>query len=103
MNPMPVPRSLIALTAALMASACATNAAQPPKTEKPASPCEAERVQYLVGRVITDRTAAAAKRGAHAEQLRIIRPGTAVTMDFRSDRLNIYVGPDKAIIRIHCG
>jgi hypothetical protein len=103
MNAMPVPRLLIALTAALMAGACAIDGAQPPETAKPVTTCQAERVQYLVGRMITDRTAAAAKRGAHTEQLRIILPDTAVTMDFRPDRLNIDVRQDKVILRIHCG
>ena len=34
---------------------------------------------------------------------RIIEPDSAVTMEFRSDRLNIYVGRDGRVDRVSCG
>lgn len=35
--------------------------------------------------------------------VRIIRPGMAVTMDFRPDRLNIGIGESGRIERVYCG
>lgn len=36
-------------------------------------------------------------------QVRVIRPGDAVTMDFRPERLNFDIGEDGRIRRIYCG
>ncbi|MDD7970373.1 I78 family peptidase inhibitor [Roseinatronobacter alkalisoli] len=38
-----------------------------------------------------------------AEATRVIAPGTAVTMDFRPDRLNVEHDADLIITRIYCG
>ena len=40
---------------------------------------------------------------AAAGQVRTIRPGDAVTMDFRPDRLNLEIGEDGRITRFRCG
>jgi hypothetical protein len=36
-------------------------------------------------------------------RIRVIRPSDAVTMDFRADRLNIEIGANGRIERLHCG
>lgn len=38
-----------------------------------------------------------------AESLRVIRPGTMITMDARMDRLNVYLDEDEIITRVRCG
>lgn len=35
--------------------------------------------------------------------VRVIRPGMAVTMDYRPDRINFEIGQDGRIVRIYCG
>ena len=35
--------------------------------------------------------------------VRVIKPGQAVTMDYRGDRLNVEVDAHNAIVRITCG
>lgn len=41
--------------------------------------------------------------GEGVATIRIIRPGTAVTKDFRPDRLNIDVNEEEIVTRIYCG
>ena len=38
-----------------------------------------------------------------ARTVRVIRPGDAVTMDYRQDRLNIELDADGKIVRFNCG
>ena len=65
--------------------------------------CNAGAAQGVVGREARPRVIQNAKRRAGARDVRVIRPGQAVTMDFRSDRLNIEVDHRNAIRRVHCG
>jgi hypothetical protein len=37
-----------------------------------------------------------------AQPVRILRPGMAVTMDYRPDRLNIEIDAQEKIARVHC-
>ena len=57
----------------------------------------------LLDRVADAPTIAFAQREAHAATVRVIRPGMAVTMDYRGDRLNIVVDRNGRIVRAHCG
>lgn len=83
----------------LMLSACMT----PPATPPSASACNAGAVQSFVGRAATDDVVNAARSTAGAKLLRVIKPGQAVTMDFRAERLNLYLDNAGAIERVSCG
>jgi phage terminase large subunit-like protein len=87
-------QKIIAL-GALFLSAC-TSAGTPP-AEPGSDACGASGYQSLVG---TPLAAAALPADLDA---RIIRPGMAVTMDFRADRLNIEVNEAGEIVRVYCG
>lgn len=65
--------------------------------------CNAGAVQGFVGREARPGIVDRAKRRAGARNVRVIRPGQAVTMDFRSDRLNLEVDNRNTIRRAHCG
>ena len=65
--------------------------------------CNAGIVQGAVGRDARPRVIQNVKRRAGARDVRVIRPGQAVTMDFRSDRLNVEVDHRNMIRRLHCG
>lgn len=64
-----------------------------PGTEAPE--CGAEALQSRVGTPVAQYE--------FADGTRIIPPGTAVTMDYRSDRLNVETDDDGVITRIYCG
>ncbi len=91
----------IAAAALLTTVACATtNDAAAPESVRH---CNAEPVQNLIGRAPSSEVGADAVTRSNSYTLRWIRPGDAVTMDFREDRLNISIGEDGRIERINCG
>lgn len=60
--------------------------------------CGASDLQYLVGqrgRVLQGMR--------FSQDLRVIQPGTAVTMDYRADRLNIRISDRDVIVEVACG
>lgn len=65
--------------------------------------CNAGAVQAFVGREARPGIVQRAKRRAGARDVRVTRPGQPVTMDFRSDRLNIEVDHRNNIRRVNCG
>ena len=87
---------------ALAAVACAPTDA-PGGTDPIAGPCDAARLGGLVGQPFTDRLRADALRRSGARTTRVIRPGDVVTMDYRSDRLNINLTARNRVERFSCG
>lgn len=76
--------------------------ALPPNQANP--DCWADDAANFVGKPATDATVAAAKRAAGAKgDLRVIKPGQPVTLDFRQDRLNVEVDDQNVIVKISCG
>lgn len=92
----------LAILAALAVAACAP--AQAPGGAGPvAGQCDAARLGTLVGRAFTDSLRAEALRRSGARTARVIRPGDAVTMDYRADRLNIHLTARDRVERFACG
>lgn len=60
--------------------------------------CGADELQGLVG-----QPAAVLETMRFGQEVRIIRPGMAVTMDHRDDRLNIEIDGAERISRVRCG
>lgn len=65
--------------------------------------CNAGAAQGVVGRDARPGVVQRAKKRARARTVRVIRPGQAVTMDFRSDRLNVEVDNRNRIRAVRCG
>lgn len=93
---------MITIPLALLTLGCAP-AAQPAPADPLAGPCDASRLTSLVGRPYSEALAADAQRRSGARAVRRIRPGDAVTMDFRGDRLNIHLGNGDRVDRFDCG
>lgn len=64
----------------------------------PPGACGAPDLQDLVG-----RPASILHTMKFGTETRIIRPGMAVTMDYREDRLNIEIDAAEMISRVNCG
>ena len=98
-------RTLLA-GATLMTLGCA---AVPPPGADGAAPvqgagiCDASKAQALVGRQRGAPLGSEALRLTRARDLRWIRPGDVVTMDFREDRLNIHVDAQGRVTQLRCG
>lgn len=65
--------------------------------------CSTARLGNLVGQQATQTLGAETVRASNARTLRWIRPGMAVTMDYRTDRLNIHLDNQNRITRVNCG
>lgn len=65
--------------------------------------CKAEATLGLVWRTATQELAADALKLSGARVVRWLRPNTAVTMEFRPDRLNITLDDKNIVERINCG
>jgi len=79
--------------------ACATTTPD----SAPSDGCGVERLGGLVGRARTGEREAEALRLSNARQLRWIRPGDVVTMDYSPQRLNVYLDGTGRIERFTCG
>ena len=78
-------------------AACATT----PETGR--GLCNAVPVQSFVGAIGTAQLGRQAMTRAGAKMLRFIPPNSAVTMDYRSDRLNVRLDARNFVTGLDCG
>lgn len=107
---------IVAPVAALLA-ACAVN---PPPTSAgtlkggppqptpvhgvtPGHKCEATGTERFIGQRGTSATGTAIKRATKAAVLRWSPPNTFLTMDYREDRVTVWLDGNKKITKIRCG
>jgi hypothetical protein len=96
-------RKIILFAPALL-SACSTAPAQPVvHGETPGHTCQDQGTDAFIGKPGTRANGSAIKRVTNAAVLRWAPPGVMLTMDFRADRVTVWLGPDKRITKIHCG
>lgn len=94
-------RRIVLLALAGAAAGCA-----PQKKAEPLPAmveCDANRVQDLKGKLRSSAVEADALARSGAKRVRWIEPGSAVTMDFRVDRLNLHVDKAGTITDARCG
>lgn len=89
--------------ALLALAACAQTPA--PATADPATgaQCDARPVQDRIGRVGDAATIESVKAASGARTVRRYESGSALTMDFRADRLNVEVDAGGKIVKLSCG
>ena len=96
------PAPAIAPALAFALSACATTA-QEPQVRELSGECSASGVQDRIGQRATAELGGLLLRETSARVLRWVPPRTAVTMDFRADRLTVSYDDNMVIERISCG
>lgn len=97
-----VPRLLLPVIVLLLSvGACATM--PPPPGPPSAGLCNAQGAIAAIGRAPTADVVERARVDSGSASVRVIRPGDAVTMDFRGDRLNLNVNARDAIDGVKCG
>lgn len=74
-----------------------------PPAPVPGVACNASKVKALVGQSRSDLIEAEAIRLTGANMVRWIMPGSAVTKDFRIDRLNLNLDDSGKILSGGCG
>lgn len=65
--------------------------------------CDTSNLAALVGKPFSAALEAEAKKQSGLTTVRVIRPGMAVTMDFRPDRLNIDLDEKNVVTGFRCG
>ena len=95
------PALLPVIVLLLSMAACATIPPQDPPMA--AAQCNAQGARWAVGREPSADVVERARIESGSATVRVIRPGDAVTMDFRGDRLNLNVNARNAIDAVKCG
>jgi hypothetical protein len=96
-------RSALLLAPALLV-ACSTAPAEPVvHGETPGHTCTAEGTDQFVGQTRSDKVGSEIKRVSNAAVLRWAPPGIMLTMDYRADRVTVWLDPSGKITKIHCG
>ena len=97
-------KTVLALSTLSALAACA--AAAPPPEDPPVREfprqCDSEAGQRFVGMKATAEIGAEMLAATGARTLRWVPPRTAVTMDFRSDRLTVSYDDDQMITQVSC-
>lgn len=93
-------RNWLMLPAALLA-ACSTVTAE--GSDSLDGKCNAEGLPEFTGQPATEQNGAAILRESGADILRWIPHGSAVTMDFRSNRVNVKLSPQNQVEEVTCG
>lgn len=92
---------LLTIAALLPLMACTATAK--PEEVSDLIGCGETRVADLVGKPWTEAMRAPTLKRTGARTIRVIAPGDAVTMDYRTDRLNIETDAAGRVVRIKCG
>lgn len=93
-------RNLAILSAVSLLAACTTTSEA---SRQPADLCGADKAKSSIGQSYTVEIGARLQDVSGAKSMRVIRPGQAVTMDYRPDRLNVELDETDRISRISCG
>jgi hypothetical protein len=105
-------RKIVLLAPALL-TACAANA-PPQDSPGPSQPtpihgvtpghkCRITGTSQFIGKPGNSETGAAIKRVTRAAVLRWAPPGYMLTMDYREDRVTVYLGENRKVTKINCG
>ena len=84
-------------------AACATPPAVVPAPAPGTLACVAEAGAWAVGKPVSDDLVAQVISDTHSRTARVVRPGEAVTMDFRGDRVNLMLDLHDKVDRVTCG
>jgi len=94
----------------LLLAACSTAPAQSPAQaetpvhgETPGHTCKTEGTDQFVGQTRSDAVAAEIKRVSNAAVLRWAPPGVMLTMDYRADRVTVWLDAANKITKLRCG
>lgn len=94
----------ISLLAPALLAACAAAPPQPViHGETPGHTCNKEGTDRFIGQPGTSETGTAIKRVTRAAVLRWAPPGYMLTMDFRADRVTIWLDEAGKVTKISCG
>lgn len=100
--------SLGTLLAASLLAGCSTTSTESATdpvttTDTGHSRCEAKAAEFTIGKKASPELLEQARIRAGAQNARILKPNDMVTLEYRSDRLNLNTDDKLVITRINCG
>jgi hypothetical protein len=95
-------RMLAIVSMGLAMTGCARPADRP-ATPAASAMCDSTRIEGAIGQTFTPALGDTWRTKAGARAVRVIRPGTAVTMDYRPDRLNVTLDEAGRVTALRCG
>ena len=88
---------------ALALGACATaQPVAPGSGGDPAHACDRSNIEQFVGKSRSSELERQMRHVSHAAVVRWVPRGTAVTMEFRADRLTVFLDENNRVERISC-
>jgi len=92
-------------SAAFVLTGCQTTSTAPSNSSAAESVgrCNADAVASLTGQTVTPEILERAREQSGAITARVLRPDDIVTLEYNSQRLNVYTDKDMTIERIGCG
>ena len=97
-----IARIAIAAACSVAVSACATAEPIPVRGETAGRTCDSSNIDDFVGRQRSPELEAQILEASSAAIVRWVPEGTAITMEFRSDRVTAYLDASGRIERISC-
>jgi len=92
----------VGLAGALALGACATAQPMPVHGGTPGATCDGSNLQQFIGRQASSELGAEMLRVSGAALLRWVPHGTAITMEFRPDRLTVFLDAANRVERPSC-
>ncbi len=100
--------SLGTLLAVAMLAGCSTpstesTAKDPVVTDTGHSRCDSSAAEFTIGKKASPELLEQARTRSGAQNARILQPEDMVTLEYRSDRLNLNTDGNLVITRVNCG
>jgi hypothetical protein len=97
--------ALLAVATLAGCSTAATDSATDPvtTTDTGHSRCEAKAAEFTLGKTASAELLEQARKRAGAQNARFLSPNDMVTLEYRSDRLNLSTDANKVVTRVNCG
>lgn len=100
--------SLGTVFAALVLAGCSSSGTSEPAkgamaAEAVPTRCEAKAAEFVIGKKASPELLEQARTRAGAQNARVLQPDDMVTLEYRSDRLNLNTDDNLVITRVNCG
>ena len=100
--------SLGTLLAATLLAGCSSTSSESAtdpvaSTETGHSRCEAKAAEFAIGKKASSELLEQARTRAGAQNARFLMPDDMVTLEYRSDRLNLNTDAARVVTRVNCG
>lgn len=94
------------LLAAVVLSGCSSTSSSDKDSvvsETGHSRCEAKAAEFAIGKKASPELLEQARTRSGAQNARILKPDDMITLEYRSDRLNLNTDTNLVITRVNCG